>query len=252
MAPTPPSRDDDKHAETKVAEDAARLQLAIDSAALGIYEWDVGASESRWDDRVYELWGATPGTPATFDLILAGVHPDDRESVKANLAAMIDNPDFRTESRIIGIENGVERSVELTHKVLYEDGVPRRVIGTVRDVTRERAQQREIERLTRLYAALTHVNQAIVRAETQERLLADVCLALVQQGGFRFAWIARRDGSDLRLLASSADPGTMIADLHECAATAAVDCCPTMAALRDGATSLCNDVRSGSTSGGWR
>jgi PAS domain S-box-containing protein len=54
-------------------------------------------------------------------------------------------------------------------------------------------QAREIERLNRLYAALSHVNQAIVRTSSRDALFARVCEVLVQHGSFRFAWIGQND-----------------------------------------------------------
>jgi hypothetical protein len=40
-------------------------------------------------------------------------------------------------------------------------------VGTVRDITRRKANEREIARLNQLYLALSHVNQAVVRAASR-------------------------------------------------------------------------------------
>jgi hypothetical protein len=49
--------------------------------------------------------------------------------------------------------------------------------------------KRELERLNRLYAALTQINQAIVRTPERLDLFQRVCQSLVDQGGFAMAWI---------------------------------------------------------------
>lgn len=59
----------------------------------------------------------------------------------------------------------------------------------LRDVSEFLAQQSEIRRLSRLYAALSHVNQAIVRIDQRLPLYESICRALVEQGGFGMAWI---------------------------------------------------------------
>ncbi len=55
--------------------------------------------------------------------------------------------------------------------------------------TRLAAQQAEIQRLHRLNAALSHINQAIVRVPGREELFRRACEVLVEHGGFRLAWI---------------------------------------------------------------
>ena len=56
-----------------------------------------------------------------------------------------------------------------------------------------------LHRLNRLYATLCQINQAIVLTGTQRDLLQKVCNALVEQGGFRMAWIGWGD-PETRLL----------------------------------------------------
>lgn len=52
----------------------------------------------------------------------------------------------------------------------------------------------EQKRLERLYAVLSQVNEAIVRATDETALLRDVCRIVVEQGGFPLAWIGLVDG----------------------------------------------------------
>jgi GAF domain-containing protein len=54
--------------------------------------------------------------------------------------------------------------------------------------------------VTRLYAALSQVNQAIVWSETREELFEKVCEVLVEHGGFSLAWIGWHDPETERLI----------------------------------------------------
>ncbi|MFQ4136561.1 PAS domain S-box protein [Nodosilinea sp. PGN35] len=66
------------------------------------------------------------------------------------------------------------------------------ILGTsaiVRDITALKQRDRELARLSRLYAALSQINQAIVWATERDGLFQAVCQALVDDGGFCLAWI---------------------------------------------------------------
>ncbi|HQT25876.1 MAG TPA: diguanylate cyclase, partial [Burkholderiales bacterium] len=59
------------------------------------------------------------------------------------------------------------------------------------DVTERKASEARIERLGRLYKALSEVNQAIVRMETEETLFPLVCRMAVDFGGLKMAWVGQ-------------------------------------------------------------
>jgi len=61
-------------------------------------------------------------------------------------------------------------------------------------------RDREIARLTDLYAALSQVNQAIVWTKSREELFERVCRAMVERGRFQMAWIGLHDPLTQRIL----------------------------------------------------
>ena len=69
----------------------------------------------------------------------------------------------------------------------------RLILGILRDITEPRTHERELERANRLYASLSQVNQAMVRASSPEDLLTSACRALVQSGRFQMAWVGAVD-----------------------------------------------------------
>ena len=56
-----------------------------------------------------------------------------------------------------------------------------------------------LRRLSRLYAALSACNQAIVRCATEAEMFEQVCRAAVEHGGLKMAWIGRVDRHSQRL-----------------------------------------------------
>ncbi len=80
-------------------------------------------------------------------------------------------------------------------------GMENSVIGwlseTRNKLARVDAQRKEAEainqRMTRLYAALSQCNQAIVRSKNQEELFPQICRDAVNFGGMKMAWIGLLD-----------------------------------------------------------
>jgi integral membrane sensor domain MASE1 len=55
---------------------ARQLRLALDSARMGVWEWDVGTGGVRWSEQVEPMFGLPAGVfRGTFDADLALVHP---------------------------------------------------------------------------------------------------------------------------------------------------------------------------------
>lgn len=79
---------------------------------------------------------------------------------------------------------------------------------SIRAQARERrGLQEEAERLSRLYAALSHVNQAVGRSSKRRDFLLDVCAALAEHGPFETAAIHSYDVErDLLLPAARSGP----------------------------------------------
>jgi len=54
-----------------------------------------------------------------------------------------------------------------------------------------RDSQTRLTRLNRLYSVLSQINETIVRTETRQELLDEVCRIIVDKGGIALAWICR-------------------------------------------------------------
>lgn len=65
-----------------------------------------------------------------------------------------------------------------------------------RDITERKNAEIKIERLTRLYAALSQCNQAIVRCSDASELFPIICRDAVNFGGMKMAWIGMLDEAD--------------------------------------------------------
>ena len=73
-----------------------------------------------------------------------------------------------------------------------------------------------ILRLTRLYAAISHCNQAITRCASAAELFPQICRDTVSFGGMKMAWIGLIDeaGQQVKPVASFGDDDGYLADIH--------------------------------------
>lgn len=118
-------------------------------------------------------------------------------------------------------------------------------LGMIRDITQLQEHEREVARLSRLYEALSHINQAIVWTPDREELFRKVCQALVQHGGFRLAWIGWHDAPTHRLMpmAMTGEDGGILVDLGIYTDDRPQGRGPTSTAFRTGNPYICNDLR---------
>jgi PAS domain S-box-containing protein len=137
---------DRKRAEQDLEASRARMQLALDAARLGWFQYDPVRRIGWGDGRFREIFGFdTEEVP--LDVMMAKLHPDDVEKTRTSLAEHTEpiNPkpavvEFRIR------RNGEIRWVELHGEAHFEGAGRERqavsLIGTVQDIT-ERKQHEE-------------------------------------------------------------------------------------------------------------
>jgi PAS domain S-box-containing protein len=206
----------------QLARSELRLQLALDTAEVGIYEWQLQTVQTIWDDRLRGHWGMRAGAPVTYDIFMRSIHPADRAAAQAAMEPALDPAGagrFDTEFRVIGHDDGVERWIKTRGQVFYQNDRPVQLLGTTIDVTERKhaelelitlrdrlaAELAEMMRLHQLGnallsendldAMLKHVLDAcnhLLRADKGSVQLYDEkehCLKLVAQRGFDEAFV---------------------------------------------------------------
>ena len=144
--------DNQKEIEEQLVESQQRVESAINAADIGTWDFDPQTGVLKWDNRCYQLFGLRPDKPISFDVFLAGLHPNDRDATeKACLDAMQpDGPQgYDVEYRTIGLDDGVERWCSAKGKAFFENGAPVRFIGTIRDISKLKRAELQQQLLTR-------------------------------------------------------------------------------------------------------
>ncbi len=126
----------------------------------------------------------------------------------------------------------------------------------VRNITVLKERDREIARMSRLYAALSQINQVIVWAADRDELFQKVCQVLVDEGGFCMAWVGWHcpDTDGLRPVAVYGDgplPSLMTAESDQ-SPTSDWSVRLAMITLRSQHPYICNDILNDPATSDWR
>ncbi len=125
------------------------------------------------------------------------------------------------------------------------------ICGFVRDISVRKKHEARIAALTRLYALLSQVNQAIVRVREEAALFREICRVAIEFGQFRGAWIGLLNGgAELRLVAS-AGGGIEFVDRFA-AERSPDDWSPTREATATGAIVASDDLLAEPRESAWR
>ena len=128
--------------------------------------------------------------------------PHGLEAAHQRFLALLANQQGAThfESEIL-TRQGSSRLIRWNHTLLRS--VAGEVVGTAsigEDITDQRAAERRIKRLNRVYAVLSGINTLIVRVRDHEELFQEACRIAVELGQFKMAWIGVTDWEALQIL----------------------------------------------------
>ncbi|MGD0231447.1 MAG: PAS domain S-box protein [Syntrophorhabdales bacterium] len=136
-----------KQAEERLQEAKARLDLALQSASMGVWHWDLLADRRSFDDQVCSLLGIEPTTfTGTADEFFGVVHPDDREMLKAAHARTIEQDvPYEPEYRAIWPDGSVHYIAARGRLVRHDaSNRPERINGIIWDITERKWAEEEI------------------------------------------------------------------------------------------------------------
>jgi PAS domain S-box-containing protein len=145
------------------------LARAEEVAQTGSWEWDVETDQVLWSDNLYRIFGLEPGeiTPSV-GYVLERTHVDDRDRMQQALdGARVGGRIGPLEYRIVHADGAVRHVRALQAVVGQAGGRPRKLIGSLQDVTDWRRAERQI-------AAHVAVSESLGHWETFEHGATDL------------------------------------------------------------------------------
>jgi PAS domain S-box-containing protein len=152
-----------RRAEEAARESDERLRLATQAGKMFAYEWDAATDvivRAGNCPEIFGVLGIDESTSTTGQKILARVHPEDRERLVAEMAALSPaRPDLRISYRMVR-QDGTVIWLERSSRAYFDEhGKLQRIIGMVADVTvRKLAEE-----------ALSQIGAKLIVAQEEER-----------------------------------------------------------------------------------
>jgi len=172
---------------------ASHLAAIVTSSDDAIVGKDLDGTITFWNRAAERIFGYTAEEMVGASILK--LIPDAKQDEEVNVLTAIRRgeavPRFETVRKA---KDGRLTEVSLTVSPVFDEaGIALGASEILRDLSLLKKQEREISRLSRLYAALGQINQAIVRRPNRNELFFEVCRHLVDSAGFCVAWIGLSD-----------------------------------------------------------
>ena len=169
---------------------ARRLEVQVERIPLGLVVLDRSGIIREWNPAAETIFGMA-SRDAIGQSLADRLIPADRRHVFTRLQDEAAKGDRSVRTTAPAVKNdGTPLQIEWNATPLRgEEGLLSGVLATAQDVTDRARSEKKIQRLNRLNAFLSQINQAIVRSRSRDELFRSVCAVAVQHGKFRFAWI---------------------------------------------------------------
>ena len=122
--------------ETDLSRVSRRLELALATSRMGVWEMNVATGAVSWDERMNELYGyPQDGGPRDYTHWRNGLHPDDLERAERDFNESIrSGMQYVSNFRIVST-GGEERHIRAIGTVYQDQGASPRIVGVNWDVT---------------------------------------------------------------------------------------------------------------------
>ena len=180
-----------KRAEAMLTESEQRLQMVLEAAECGSFDYDFLTGSLNWSERQKHIWGLAPDEKPTYAGTLARVHPEDQERIK-QLAAAVTAPTssgiYETEYRIVWPDGSIHWN-SVNGRVFFEgegkNRKPVRWLGVERDLTAHK-QTEEAARATAslLEQTFASLDEAVFVVQASDRCVVKCNEAATRMFGY--------------------------------------------------------------------
>jgi PAS domain S-box-containing protein len=135
-----------KQAEEALRASEERLDLALKSAHMGVWQWDIAADKLSSDAQACSLLGLDPATcSGSVPEFYEAVHPDDRESIREALSRTVEQDEmYAPEFRAVWPDGSLHDISACGRLTRDKAGQPHSLSGVVWDITERKLAESEL------------------------------------------------------------------------------------------------------------
>lgn len=151
-----------------------RLQLAVRSARIGIYDHDHLSDALYWSPKLREIFGFDPDETVTLPLLMECVLAEDRDRLAAAIGLSHDPASdgaVDIEHRIIRRDGEIRWLDVRSQTIFHGDGTDRRkvrTIGVVNDITQRKRDQRSLQMMK---FSIDHMGDKVTWINSEAKVL---------------------------------------------------------------------------------
>ncbi|WP_373236741.1 bifunctional diguanylate cyclase/phosphodiesterase [Cohaesibacter celericrescens] len=130
--------------QIKIARMKKRLELALETSQIGVWEFEPKTGKTSWDGRMNELYGFPQDHAITGEQWIACLHPDDRERVNSEVQGVTQESGmYKSEFRVI-LPDGKERTIRTVGSMMSDDLDEQRLVGVNWDISEDVAREKDL------------------------------------------------------------------------------------------------------------
>ncbi|MEW9902752.1 PAS domain S-box protein [Pseudomonas putida] len=197
-----------KRAEQALKDSQERLDLALDSAQLGTWDWHIPSGMLYGSARAAQLHGLPP-VPfhESFEAFFEGVSEHERSVMRQTYRSLREGPagNYQVTYRV-QLDNGQSRYIESRAR-LYRDeqGNPLRMAGTLLDITDQVEREQRLSASEEKFASLFQVSPDPICVTRQDNgQFIEINRAFTQTFGWSAEQVIGRTAEQIGLWAESA------------------------------------------------
>jgi PAS domain S-box-containing protein len=223
----------------------SRLGAIVESSDDAIFGTDLDGIITSWNRGAEKIFGY-PAAEMVGTSIMRLI-PGDQQVEEKQILEKIQRGEYIGQLETLR-QTRDGRLVEVSVTASPIKDASGKIVGMSKidhDITVRRQHEREIEHLSRLYAALSHANQAIVTVTNREELFSRICRGLVEIGKLRMAWVGWLDAETKQVIpvAQCGDGTNYLSRVTIYADDRPEGRGPLGTAIREKRNSICNDFR---------
>ena len=179
-----------KQTEEALRTSEERLQLALDAAQLGLWNWNITTGEVTWSRKCLALYGLPPDTQISYERFLQALHPEDRERIDTALRHSVDNlTSYDEQKRAVWPDGSVHWTASRGQVYCDNAGQPIRMTGVTFDISKWKEAEAEHKAHLWFLESLDRVNRAIQGTSDLEQMMRDMLNTMLAIFNCDRAWL---------------------------------------------------------------